>query len=84
MGGLHIGLNRTLKVPLGDCEYSHTQHRSYLANESPQRETTMLETIKMMVLLSQVQPDTFFFFLTINFLGLMHSLCAYDSNLLSS
>lgn len=41
MGGLHVGLNRKEKVPVGDCEYSDTRYRRDLANESSQREITI-------------------------------------------
>lgn len=43
MGRSRVGLSRQFKVPVRDCEYSDTQHRSDLANEFSQRETTMLE-----------------------------------------
>ena len=44
MRELQVGLYRKSKVPAGDCEYSDTQYRSGLANESSQRETTMVES----------------------------------------
>lgn len=44
MGGSRVGINRQFKVPVRDWEYSDTQYRSDLANESSQRKIVMLES----------------------------------------